>query len=71
VEADQVYVIPPGRDLSIEDGKLCLVPHARIAEIVHRELGVDFTHYKSNVRKAGGATAGVSFRPRAGEAANG
>jgi two-component system CheB/CheR fusion protein len=37
------YVAPDPRSADDEEP-----PHARIAEIVHRELGVDFTHYKSN-----------------------
>jgi two-component system CheB/CheR fusion protein len=37
------YVAPEAEPLGVEPSG-----HARIAEIVHRALGVDFTHYKTN-----------------------
>lgn len=37
------YVAPEGRDTAADEPG-----HARIAEIVNRAMGVDFTHYKAN-----------------------
>ncbi len=64
VEPDHVYVIPPGRDMTIEGGKLRLLPQERTAlhrgiDQFFRSLAEDFGHQAIGVVLSGAMSDGT------------